>query len=410
MRKLAIVVVAGLTLAGIGGTAAPAYANSRPEVQNDFYSMAANTTLTVPAPGVLGNDVDPDGDPITIYEDLLPGGEVDLELDGSFTFTPPPDYSGVYSFDYYAFDGQIVNDCCAHVYISIYPDAVANDDSYGALTGTPRVVPSPGVLTNDVGVAAVLVSQPAHGTVDLRRNGRFVYTSDPGYTGTDSVRYRTWSGFERQLSAPATVTLQVKASNVRPTAVADTYETFEDNGLEVAAPGVLDNDMDADGDALTVELVSEPFGDFFDLRPDGSFEYWPPSNYDSPVTFVYRIHDGLTYSAPVTSTIEIHFVNDSPTAVEDEYYVDLSGHLTVPAPGVLANDYDEVEGDGLLAVLITAPTKGTLTLNSNGSFSYIRTPGTRGIDRFIYRVDDSGGAIGNTATVTIYRGTVTVGR
>lgn len=345
--------------------------------------------IGVPAPGVLGNDVDPDGDQLTIYADFLPGGLIDLELDGSLTFTPAPGFSGVYSFDYYAWDGQITNECCAHVYITIYPPPVATDGSYAALTGRPRAVPSPGVLANDIGVAAVLVSQPVHGTVDLRRNGRLVYTSDPGYIGSDSFRYRAWSGFQRQVSAPATVTLQVKASNVRPVAVADTFQTFEDTILDVPAPGVLGNDIDADGDPLTVELVSAPFGDFFDLRPDGSFEYAPPSNYDSPVTFVYRVSDGLTFSALVTSTIEIQFVNDSPTAVDDDYFVDLSGHL---------------------AVLIMAPTKGTLTLNSNGSFSYIRTPGTRGIDRFTYRVDDSGGAIGNTAVATIYRETVTVGR
>jgi len=152
------------------------------------------------------------------------------------------------------------------------------------------------------------------------------------------------------------VTLLVKASNVRPIAIEDTYETMEDTVLTMETPGVLGNDGDGDGDPLTVELVSEQFGDYFELRADGSFEYWPPSNYDSPVTFVYRISDGL------------------------------------------------------LAVLITAPTKGTLTLTSNGSFSYIRTPGTRGIDRFTYRVDDSGGAIGNTAIVTIYRETATVER
>jgi len=49
MRTLAVAALAGLTLAGIVGTAAPAYANSRPVVQSDFYSMAADTTLTVPA-------------------------------------------------------------------------------------------------------------------------------------------------------------------------------------------------------------------------------------------------------------------------------------------------------------------------------------------------------------------------
>ena len=32
---------------------------------DDAYSVTENTTLTVPAPGVLGNDTDPDGDTLT---------------------------------------------------------------------------------------------------------------------------------------------------------------------------------------------------------------------------------------------------------------------------------------------------------------------------------------------------------
>ncbi|MDQ3457545.1 MAG: Ig-like domain-containing protein, partial [Actinomycetota bacterium] len=208
MRRAALT---GLLAALVfGGTATPALANERPVVQSDFYSMSAGTVLEVPAPGVLGNDVDPDGDVLTIYPDLLPGGPVDLRPDGSFTFTPPPGFTGTfYSFDYYAFDGQIVNNCCAHVYITIYPDAVAVDDQYAALNTGPRTVPSPGVLANDTGVAVRLKRPAVHGTVVLGRTGGFTYTAQPGYVGIDSFTYRTYSGFGTTLSPPATVTIRV---------------------------------------------------------------------------------------------------------------------------------------------------------------------------------------------------------
>ena len=39
--------------------------NQAPAAAGDAYTTAEDTVLTVPAPGVLGNDGDPDGDPLT---------------------------------------------------------------------------------------------------------------------------------------------------------------------------------------------------------------------------------------------------------------------------------------------------------------------------------------------------------
>jgi len=399
MRRAALVAV--LVAMVIGGTATPALANERPVVQSDFYSMSAGTVLEVPAPGVLGNDVDPDGDVLTIYPDLLPGGPVDLRPDGSFTFTPPPGFVGTfYSFDYYAFDGQIVNNCCAHVYITIYPPAVAVDDQYAALNTGPRTVPSPGVLANDTGVAVRLKRPAVHGTVVLGRTGGFTYTAQPGYVGIDSFTYRTYSGFGTTLSPPATVTIRVKASNAPPVAGEDTFMTLEDTVLYQPAPGVLANDSDPDGDPLTLDLISYPFGDHFELFPDGSFEYWPPADYDSPVTFQYRVFDGLAYSAPVTSTIDIRFVNDSPTAYDDDFFL-TSRRSDIPAPGVLGNDEGDVEGDSFVAVLDTQPQFGRVQLNPDGSFSYLQVGPLQRFDYFTYHLQDSQGAVSNSATVSL---------
>lgn len=399
MRRVAFTSVLAVLVLGL--TATPALANQRPVVQSDFYSMSGGTILEVPAPGVLGNDVDPDGDPLTIYQELLPGGEVDLRPDGSFTFTPSPDSTGTFfSFDYYAFDGQIVNNCCAHVYITIYPPAVAMDDAYAALNTARLSVPSPGVLGNDTGVAVRLLTPTRHGTMQLRKNGAFTYTAAPGYVGTDSFRYRTWSGSGPNVSPPATVTIRVKASNTAPVAVADDFGTDEDTALFVEAPGVLGNDFDLDGDPLTVELVSAPRGDSFELLADGSFEYYPPADFDSPVSFQYRVFDGLAYSAVTTATIDIRFVNDPPTAVDDDFYL-TARRIDVPAPGVLGNDEGDVEGDSFVAVLDTQPRYGRVRLNPDGSFGYRQDGPLQRVDAFTYHLLDSQGAVSNSATVVL---------
>jgi uncharacterized repeat protein (TIGR01451 family) len=99
---------------------------------------------------------------------------------------------------------------------------------------------------------------------------------------------------------------------------------------------------------------------------------------------------------PVTTTVS----NLPPVANNDNYTTPEDTPLTVvAASGVLANDTD-ANGDTLTALLVTGPANGTLTLSTNGSFTY--TPGTyyRGPDSFTYRASD-GTTNSGPATVSI---------
>jgi hypothetical protein len=79
-----------------------------PVANDDTYNTNKNTTLNVPAPGVLSNDSDPDGDSIIAIPVTNPSdGTLDLNSDGSFTYTPDTDFSGSDSFTYKANDGSL---------------------------------------------------------------------------------------------------------------------------------------------------------------------------------------------------------------------------------------------------------------------------------------------------------------
>jgi VCBS repeat-containing protein len=92
-------------------------------------------------------------------------------------------------------------------------------------------------------------------------------------------------------------------------------------------------------------------------------------------------------------------INFLPIALADSYTTNQGTTLTVPAPGVLANDTDQ-DSNPLIAIKVTDPTHGVLTLNSNGSFTYIPTSGYSGSDTFTYTAND-GLQDSNPATVTI---------
>ncbi len=276
----------------------------------------------------------------------------------------------------------------------------AAPDSYSLAEDTPLTVAAPGLVANDTDgesnpLSAVLGAGPSHGTLTLNANGSFTYTPHANYSGTDSFTYRATDGLLQ--SGLTTVSLTITGVADAPTAGADSYSTAEDTSLVVPGPGLLANDTDGDGDSLTAVLVVGPAHGTLTLNANGSFTYVPAANYAGADSFTYRASDGGLLSAVQTVLIAVTAVNDAPTAVADSYGATEDVTLTVPAPGVLTNDTD-VEGNGLTAILVTGPAHGTLTLNANGSFTYVPAPDYSGADGFTYRASDGTAA---SAPVTV---------
>ena len=93
--------------------------NHKPVAVDDSYTADEDQTLTIAAPGVLGNDSDADSNPLTAVKDTDPAhGTLTLNADGSFTYTPALHYFGSDSFTYHASDG-IASSNVATVSISI---------------------------------------------------------------------------------------------------------------------------------------------------------------------------------------------------------------------------------------------------------------------------------------------------
>src|SRR5213075_3203231 len=199
------------------------------------------------------------------------------------------------------------------------------------------------------------------------------------YNGPDSFTYKANDGLADS-PTNATVSITVTPVNDPPgtsSAIVadDAYTTPEDTTLTVVAPGVLANDSDVDGDPITAILVDSPAHGTLSLNADGSFSYTPVVNYNGPDSFTYKANDGQADS-PTNATVSITVtpVNDPPgtsgaIVADDAYTTPEDTTLIVSAPGVLDNDTD-VDGDPLTAVLVNGPAHGTLSLNSDGSFTY----------------------------------------
>lgn len=113
-------------------------------------------------------------------------------------------------------------------------------------------------------------------------------TPSPDSNGTSDIELTASDG---QKTTASTLGLAVLPVNDPPAASADSFETAQDSALTVAAPGVLGNDSDPDGDALSAALVSGARNGNLTLREDGSFEYVPSPGFSGEDSFTYRALD-----------------------------------------------------------------------------------------------------------------------
>lgn len=183
---------------------------------------------------------------------------------------------------------------------------IAVDDTATAVHGKLRTVAAPGILANDLqlggGYTAVLVSGVRDGTLDLDPDGGYTYRSSLDFVGTDEFTYKVDGGL-LGLSNVATVTITV--TNTAPVANPDAYTAVADVEKSIPAPGLLANDDDADGDSLTIDIVSEPANGNLNERDDGSFRYTADEGFSGTDTFRYRAWDGVAWSNTVTVTITV---------------------------------------------------------------------------------------------------------
>ena len=188
--------------------------------------------------------------------------------------------------------------------------------------------------------------------------------------------------------------------NDAPVAANDNFTTAEDTALTVPAPGVLANDTDVEGDALTAVRGTGPAHGTLVLNADGSLTYTPAANFNGTDSFTYQASDGQALSNLAGVTLTITAVNDAPVAANDSFATAEDTAVVVGAPGVLANDTDVDTGHRLTAVLVTDVRSGTLVLTPDGSFTYTPDANFNGTDSFTYRANDRQ-ADSDVATVTV---------
>ncbi|WP_281018349.1 MULTISPECIES: tandem-95 repeat protein [unclassified Minwuia] len=251
------------------------------------------------------------------------------------------------------------------------------------------------VLGNDSDVdgdtLTVTGASAANGTVVIGTDGTLTYVGDADFNGTDTISYTVDDG--NGGTATAEVAVTVNAVNDAPVATDDTLRAFEDFPATV---NVLGNDTDPEGDALTVVEASAGNGTVT-INANGTLTYLGNANFNGPDTISYTVADSGGATATAQVVFDVIPVNDAPVAGADTAETDEDTAVTFD---VLANDTD-LEGDALTVESATA-ANGTVTVNADGSLTYLGNPDFNGTDTVTYTVRDSNfGRATGTAEINV---------
>lgn len=204
---------------------------------------------------------------------------------------------------------------------------------------------------------------------------------------------------------------QLIVGQTAPVAHIDNYSTQTNMEINIDAPGILDNDKDADNDALEVshfsinnstykasEIANFQEGSIV-INSNGSFDFIPTLNYNGNIPeIVYTISDGDFTSS---SSLNISIINIfSPKALNDYYTAEINTTLKVDAPGVLINDTDRdnnslsIVGFNVNGILYSMSqtasfNEGSINFKADGSFVFIPTTNNTGnVPRINYIISD----------------------
>ncbi|MBC7411953.1 MAG: tandem-95 repeat protein, partial [Bacteroidia bacterium] len=374
--------------------------NDPPIIDNEV--LATNEDNPVSGDLTDAGDYDPDG--TTLTANTVPTvnptkGTVVVNADGTFIYTPNLNANGTDMFVISICDAGIpLPPACIYdtVRITINPvnDAliVTNDNASGlpntAINGdiTNGGDFDPDGTTLTVTTAAVLA--PLRGTIVMNANGTYIYTPATNYYGLDKAVFTV-------------------CDNGFPTPVTCKYDTLFIN-INQGLPPVLDNenivtnedtpissdltdvgDYDPEGAVLTANTspIVNPANGTIIVQPNGNYTYTPSPNYNGPDLAIIQICDNVNLCKNDTIRITVTPVNDAPI-VNNEYF-NINEDTQLANIVLNAGDNDP---EGLALNVNTSlalnPTRGTVVMNSNGTFTYTPILNYNGTDKFVALVCD----------------------
>ncbi len=372
--------------------------NDAPRAGDDQTTTPAATQVIIP---VIANDSDVDGDDLAIARIVQQPatGTTRIEDDGSITYTPAGNTSGLVIFSYEVCDLELCDIAEVRVTVGVDNDPPNAVDDIETTSLDEAIVVD--VLANDSDpngdpLTLQQVGLSTSGTATIVA-GEVLFTPSRGFVGDASFSYTVCD--DQGACTTAVVTVAVLTGGNRPPLATDDVASTSVNTSVNLDPTL--NDVDLDNDPLAVEdIATQPLHGTAVLEADGTVTYTPEPGFVGTDTFIVSVTDGFGGFDESRVTI---FVTDGgnlpPVAVDDDYEVTTEAAAVLD---VLGNDSDP-DGDAIVIIEVVQGQKGVVTVVVEGGATtlvYTPNPGASGTDSFTYTISDGKGGT-DTATVTV---------
>ncbi|MCC6075851.1 Ig-like domain-containing protein, partial [Pseudomonas sp. GCM10022188] len=341
-------------------------------------------------------------------------GEITVNADGSYSFTPTADYNGGFPVISYVVTDGSGTDNSSTLTITVTP---ANDD-FADASETLTVAEDSGVTNGSLLTGSSSVDGPlsiasfslagetgpfvlgsaytvaGQGELTVNADGSYSFTPAANWNGSfPLVSYTVTDGSGSDDTSTLSITV---TAAVDLTAVADSISTAEDTPVNGT---VASNDSTSSGGALSFAKASDPAHGSVVVNADGTYTYTPDANWSGADSFDYTVTDvasGETLTRTVTITVtaatDLVAVNDTATTAED-----------TPVNGTVASNDSTTSGGALSFAKASDPAHGSVVVNSDGTYTYTPDANWGGSDSFDYTVTDadSGESLTRTVTVTV---------
>ncbi|EPP2129905.1 tandem-95 repeat protein [Vibrio alginolyticus] len=367
--------------------------NDPPVAGSTSYTVHEDNSITISNEQLLANSSDIEGD-VSIDSVSYSGNDGVLEIngDGTYTFSPNENFNGEVSLDVVVVDedGATDSTTAGITVLEVNDPPIAGTTSYTIDEDEVITISAEQLLANssDIEGEVVLDSVSYSGSEGIfTDNGDGTFSFAPNQNFNGEVNLDVVVVDEDGATASTTANIDVLPINDDPVSGDLAYSVDEDNSITLSQEQLLAQATDVEGDALTASNLVVDGDATVTANDDGSFTITPDANFNGDIDITFDINDGSD-TIVATADLTVNPVNDLPQPEDQAFTIGEDGVLTFTDQDLLDGATD-IDGDDLSVEGVTyTGADGVLTDNGDGTYSFAPNENFNGDVNFTFDVSD----------------------
>ncbi|EPA1954967.1 tandem-95 repeat protein [Vibrio alginolyticus] len=367
--------------------------NDPPVAGSTSYTVHEDNSITISDEQLLANSSDIEGD-VAISSVSYSGNDGVLEIngDGTYTFSPNENFTGDVSLDVVVVDedGAVDTTTAGITVLEVNDPPIAGTTSYTIDEDEVITISAEQLLANssDIEGEVALDSVSYSGSEGIfTDNGDGTFSFAPNQNFNGEVNLDVVVVDEDGATASTTANIDVLPINDAPVSGDLAYSVDEDNSITLSQEQLLAQATDVEGDALTASNLVVDGDATVTANDDGSFTITPDANFNGDIDFTFDINDGSD-TIVATADLTVNPVNDLPQPEDQAFTIGEDGVLLFTDEDLLDGATD-IDGDNLSVEGVSyTGADGVLTDNGDGTYSFAPNENFNGDVNFTFDVSD----------------------